>query len=64
MADFAEFAIKIGPVFGMKPEGVEQILDRLAEVQIEFTSVDEPLLQHINGWLGNPENTGKMGIHE
>ena len=59
MADFAEFAIKIGLEFGVRPEEVEQILNDLTDVQLEFTSEDEPLLLHIDGWLGDGKNIAK-----
>jgi hypothetical protein len=59
MADFAEFAVKIGPVLGVNGKEVEQILRDLATVQLEFTSVDEPLLLHLDGWLANATNISK-----
>jgi hypothetical protein len=59
MADFAVFVIKIGRVFGVERHDVEQILSDLSTMQLEFTSVDEPLLLHLDGWLaveGNVSN--------
>jgi energy-coupling factor transporter ATP-binding protein EcfA2 len=59
MADFAEFAVKIGPIFGVNRDEVEQMLRDLATVQLEFTSVDEPLLLHVDAWLSNTNNISR-----
>jgi hypothetical protein len=59
MADFAEFAIKIGPVLGAQRAEVEQILRDLATVQLDFTSVDEPLLLHLDAWLATATNVAR-----
>jgi hypothetical protein len=59
MADFAEFAVKIAPVLGVQTGDVEQVLRDLTTVQVEFTSLDEPLLLHLDGWLASGDNIGQ-----
>jgi hypothetical protein len=59
MADFAEFAVKIAPVFRVERPEVEQFLRDLATVQLEFTSVDEPLLLHLDDWLATEGNVSR-----
>jgi hypothetical protein len=56
MADFAEFAHRIGPPLGV--DDVEAVLGRLARVQLRFTTEDEPLLEFLDEWL---KQSGKLG---
>jgi hypothetical protein len=58
MADFAEFAIKVAPVFGFG-EHIAGILQRLAETQTQFVVEDEPLLELIDFWLTDKTNEGR-----
>ena len=50
MADFADFALKVAPLFGGK-QRIEQVLHRLAGQQIAFATEDEPLLGLVDEWL-------------
>jgi hypothetical protein len=59
MADFADFAIKIGPVLGVEQRQVEEILRKVADVQQEFTIQDDPLLAMLDDWLQTPRNVGR-----
>ena len=59
MADFAEFALKVGPVLGFEEIEVEEMLGQLAAVQVEFTIEDDPLLTMLDDWLLTPRNAGR-----
>jgi hypothetical protein len=50
MADFADFALKVGPVLSPN-EDVAALLERLASHQVAFTIEDDPLPDLIEMWL-------------
>jgi hypothetical protein len=49
MADFGEFALKIGPILGC--DDPEAVLGRLAALQEQFTVEDDPLFAYLDEWL-------------
>src|SRR4030095_13050692 len=61
LADFAEFSLKVGPAFGFARHEVEEGLDQLAWVQVQFTIENEPLLEvSTDGWKARP--TSDCGV--
>jgi hypothetical protein len=59
MADFGEFALKIGPTFGVERPRVETILKRMSDVQRTFSAADDGLLALLDRWLESPSNSDR-----
>jgi len=50
MADFADFLLKLAPIFSTRDE-VRGLLDRLGAAQLDFSSENDPLVDLIGKWL-------------
>lgn len=66
MADFADFAIKVGPALGFGD--METVLNKVADEQTAFAVEDDSLLEVLDAWLARPEgdrpalSTGKLYV--
>jgi hypothetical protein len=58
IADFGEFALKVAHAAD-RGAAMEAILDKLRRQQLDFTAQDDPLLDLLDKWLGNPMSLGK-----
>ncbi len=58
MADFADFAIKIGRYSGIESE-VRDILEKLSHEQSEFTLEGDPIFELLGIWVTDSRNQGR-----
>ncbi len=53
LADFGDFALKVGPVFGKQTSDVKRLLCRLTTQQGSFATQDDQLFPLIDQWLAH-----------